>query len=181
MRPLLLVLVVTACGPSPSTTTTLPPAAATTPTPTPVDAPPPAETEPECGDADACLAAAKSLDASDPAAATEAFYGACIGGSVEGCEQAGLRWQKDLDPKADSPLNAKIIDAFDRSCTLGGGKHGCGNVGLAYFYGIRGLSVDVDKALQYMKKACDVDENKLVCRRLEMYEKGEAKPGVLPQ
>ena len=127
------------------------------------------------------MALAAELDASDPAAATEAFYGACLGGNVDGCEQAGLRWQKGVDATAESPLNAKIMDAFERSCALGGGLHGCGNVGLAYFYGTRGMSVDVDKAVQYMTKSCEEQKNKFVCRRLEEYRNGEVQPGVLPK
>ncbi len=180
-RTLALVALLTGCATSrPDAGARTAPASASEPAP-PEPGAAPAELAPTCGDAAACLAAAASLDATDPAGATDAFYGACLAGSVEGCEQAGLRWQKDLDPKADSPLNAKIMDAFDRSCTLGGGRHGCGNVGLAYFYGIRGVEVDVDKAVTYMTKACSEQKSQLVCGRLEKYRKGEATPGVMPQ
>jgi TPR repeat protein len=134
---------------------------------------------PSCGDAQACLARAAELDASDPDAASEAFYAACLGGAVEGCEQAGLRWQKQVLATADDPRSARIIDAFERSCRLGGGMHGCGNVGLAYFYGTYGVQVDEAKAVEYMTKSCE-EGNRFVCRRLQQYRDGEVTLGVLP-
>jgi TPR repeat protein len=178
----LLVLAVTmmACAAKQAEATPVSPAPAPEPA---ADSPtdPGAETTdaPACGEAEACLAKAAELDASDPQGATEAYYDACVGGAVEGCEQAGLRWQDEVEATADDPLQARIMDAFERSCELGG-FHGCGNVGLAYFFGIRGVEIDPDKAVQYMTKSCQEQANKFVCRKLEQYENGEIQPGVLP-
>ena len=73
-----LLLLVCACGPSKvDTAPASAPPAADTPTEATADTEAPQDA-PACGDAAACLAEAQRLDTEDPAAATEAFYGACL-------------------------------------------------------------------------------------------------------
>jgi hypothetical protein len=46
--------------------------------------------KPACADAEACIALAAELDATDTDAATEAYYAACLHGHVDGCEREGV-------------------------------------------------------------------------------------------
>lgn len=134
----------------------------------------------DCRDAAACTAKAAELDATDPEMATEAHYAACLHGSSEGCEEAGLRWMKQTDGRQRHPLDRRIVDSWRRSCEIGKGLHGCGNLGSAYFFGLWGTPVDGDKGIEYWTTSCKKQGNKFICRKLEQAKRGDIKPGVTP-
>lgn len=82
----------------------------------------------------------------DPAAAITYWQKACDGGAGGGCRSLALK--KETSDPARIPLLEKACEKDDNL--------GCMGLGAAYLHGNQGAPKDLEKAKQYMKKACDL-------------------------
>jgi TPR repeat protein len=87
--------------------------------------------------------------------AVELWTKACDGGSGGACRSLALK--KDTSDPARIPLLEKACDKDDNL--------GCMGLGAAYMHGNQGAPKDMDKAKQFMKKACDLGA-KSACDKL---------------
>ncbi|KAL5487065.1 hypothetical protein EMCRGX_G019623 [Ephydatia muelleri] len=112
-------------------------------------------------------------DDKDFGKALEMYDTACKGGSMGGCNNAGLVWQNGFD--GNPPDHEKAADYFTRSCQ-GNFRNGCFNLSAMFLQGKGSAGKDMQKALDYAIKSCDLGHPWGCANASRIYQTGDGVP-----
>lgn len=105
--------------------------------------------------------------------ALEMYDTACQGGSMGGCNNAGLVCQNGFDGKP--PDYDKAAEYFSKSCK-GNFRNGCFNLSAMYLQGKSAGGIDMQKALDYAIKSCDLGHPWGCANASRIYKTGDGVP-----